>query len=170
MHIGKITVFCPELKIHGHDMEKVSQDTYLGDILSADGKNSMNIKDRTGKGLGIMTEIIDTLETISFGVHYFRIFCLLRESLFVNGTLTNAEIWYGLDSKSLKGLEDIDRMMIRKAFQCPSSTPAEACHLELGLLPLECIVKERRVNYLHYILTSDPSKMLYKFFVAQWEN
>ena len=60
--------------------------------------------------------------------------------------------------------------MIRKVFQCPFSTPVEAGHLELGLLPLSCIVKERRVNYLHYILKSEKSQMLYKFFTAQWET
>ena len=54
--------------------------------------------------------------------------------------------------------------------KCPASTPVEAGHLELGLLPLHCIVKERRVNYLHTILKSDKEKMLFKFFMAQWED
>ena len=67
-------------------------------------------------------------------------------------------------------MENLDREMIRKVFQCPFSTPVEAGHLELGLLPLSCIVKERRVNYLHYILKSEKSQMLYKFFTAQWET
>ena len=53
---------------------------------------------------------------------------------------------------------------------CPITTPQEAGHLELGLLPLSCIVKERRVNYLQYILKTDKTKMLYRFFMAQWES
>ena len=117
-----------------------------------------------------MTEIMNNLETVSFGVAYFKIFKLLRESMFVNGTLTNADIWYGMDGNTLKELEDLDRSMIRKAFNCPISTPKEAGHLELGILPLSCIVKERRLVYLQYILKSDHSGMLYKFFVAQWED
>ena len=143
---------------------------YLGDILSADGKLRINIQDRVAKGIGIMNKILNILDTISFGCHYFRIFNLLRESMFVNGTLTNADIWYGLQEKDLQELDAIDREMIRKVFKCPFSTPVEAGHLELGLLPLHCIIKERRVNYLHYLIRSGKSEMLYKFFVAQWEN
>ena len=130
MHVGKPSTFCPELKIHGYKMEKVSQDTYLGDILSVDGSNKVNIKDRAGKGFGIMNDIMHTLETTSFGSQYFRIFKLLRESRFINGTLTNADCWYGLEENSLKELEDIDRLMVRKALNCPFSTPTEAGHLE----------------------------------------
>ena len=170
IHIGKSCEYCPVLKIHGYTMEKVSQDTYLGDILSSDGSNKVNIKDRVGKGIGKMNEILNTLESVSFGVQYFKIFNLLREALFINGTLTNAEVWYGLEPEDLKELEDLDRQMIRKVFQSPCTTPGEAGHLELGLLPVHCIVKERRVNYLHYILKSDKTKMLYKFFMAQWED
>ena len=70
----------------------------------------------------------------------------------------------------MNDLEEIDRQLIRRVFKCPLSTPQEAGHLELGLIPLSIIVKERRVNYLHYILNSDKSKMLYKFFMAQWES
>ena len=169
-HVGKPSTLCPELLIHGYPMEKVNQDTYLGDIISFDASNSLNIKDRVGKGVGIMSDILNDLESVSFGFDYFRIFKIFREARFINGTLTNADIWYGLDSNSLKELEDLDRLMIRKVLKCPFSTPTEAGHLELGFLPLHCLVKERRMNYFHYILKGDPNKMLHKFLVAQWEN
>ena len=89
---------------------------------------------------------MNTLQAASFGVSYFKIFNLPREAMFINGPLTNAEVWYGLETNDLKELEDLDRQMIRTAFQCPSTTPVEACHLELGILPISLTVKERRVN------------------------
>ena len=170
LHIGRKSTMCPELRIHGHKMERVDHDVYLGDMISSDGKNNLTVKDRVGKANGIMADISNTLDTISFGSQFFRMFKLLREAQFVNGTLTNADIWYGVDDNTFKELEDVDRQMIRKVLKCPFSTPREAGHLELGLLPLNIIVKERRVNYLHYVLTSDKTRMLYKFFVAQWED
>ena len=91
IHVGKQTSCCPQLKVHGFKMEKVNQDTHLGDILGSDGRNKININDRACKGRGIMNKILNILETVSFGYHYFRIFVLLRESMFVNGTLTNAD-------------------------------------------------------------------------------
>ena len=53
--------------------------------------------------------------------------------MFVNGILTNADIWYGLQEKDLQELEAIDREMIRKVFKCPFSTPVEAGHLQSSL-------------------------------------
>ena len=91
LHIGKSSIVCPDLKIHGHNMEKVLNDKYLGDILSSDGSNTANLKERIGKGLGCISDIMSILDTISFGSHYFRIFTLLREAKFLNAILTNAE-------------------------------------------------------------------------------
>ena len=34
MHVGKANLLCPELKVHGTVMGQVSEDTYLGDIIS----------------------------------------------------------------------------------------------------------------------------------------
>ena len=140
LHVGKKMDMCPELKIHGYKMERVSHDKYLGDILSTDGSNSINIKDRIGKGIGCISDIMSIVNTISFGYQYFLIFVSLREAMFINGILTNADIWYGIKDSELKELEDLDRMLVRKAFQCPVTTPKEACHLELGLLPINSII------------------------------
>ena len=35
---------CPILKVHNTIMEEVTEDTYLGDIISSDGKNTKNIE------------------------------------------------------------------------------------------------------------------------------
>ena len=52
MHVGKASTLCPDLYIHGQKMESVLNDSYLGDILSSDGKLSLTIKDRLGKEWG----------------------------------------------------------------------------------------------------------------------
>ena len=113
IHISKKNHLCPTLMVHGTVMEKVTEDTYLGDIISHDGKNSKNIDNRVAKGLGIITDIMNILEKVSLGQHYFRIGLLLRESLFLNGILTNAEIWYGITKAEMKKLEDLDLNLLR---------------------------------------------------------
>ena len=62
-------------------MEKVTSDKYLGDIISNDGKNRLNIESRVAKGVGIVSQIMDTLKTISFGEHFFKMAAALRESM-----------------------------------------------------------------------------------------
>ena len=170
LHIGKKNSTCPELKVHGHKMATVFKDKYLGDILSSDGSNDATLNDRKGKAIGCLNNIISILDTISFGHHYFKILITLRESMFINCVLTNSEVWFGLRDSDLKEIEDIDRTLLRKALKCPRSTPKEAYYLELGIMPVSCIVKLRRVHYLHYLLKTDKRSMLRKFFQAMYEN
>ena len=117
-------------------MESVTEDTYLGDIISSDGKNTKNIAKRISKGIGIITEILSLLDMVSLGEHFVEIAVLFRESIFVNGILTNSEIWYDLKKTEVKELEDLDLQLLRGVFQVPFSTPQEAFHLELGILPI----------------------------------
>ena len=96
IHVGPKTSLCPQLLVYGTKMVEVDHDTYLGDIVTADGKNTMNIKKRISKGIGIISDIMNILERVTFGEYYFKIAMVLRESKFINGILTNTEIWYGL--------------------------------------------------------------------------
>ena len=159
---------CPELKVHGTLVESVEEDMYLGDLISSDGKNKKNVQKRISKGLGIISQILNLLEIVSFGEHYVEIALLLRESMFLNGILFNAEIWYGLTKAEVGEFEDLDRLLLRKILQAPISTPKESYYLELGLIPIGEIIKARRIQYLHHLVTRDESEMLYQFFATQW--
>ena len=52
LHIGKNHKMCSVLKVHGTEMESVQYDTYLGDIISTDGRNTRNVQSRIAKGIG----------------------------------------------------------------------------------------------------------------------
>ena len=61
-------------------------------------------------------------------------------------------------------------LFFQKFLCVPFSTPAAAFYLELGVMPISVILKVRRLNYLHNILTGPKSGTLYKFFMIQWLN
>ena len=170
LHIGKNHSKCPDLKVHGTLMSEVKSDTYLGDVLSADGRNTENIKSRVSKGLGIVSQIMNLLDIVNFGEHYFEIGLLLRESMLINGILTNSEVWYNLLKTETKELEDIDKLLLKRMLNVPDSTPGEAFYLEMGILPISVIIKARRINYLYYLLSRDESEMISSFFFTQWNN
>ena len=170
LHIGKGTNTCPQLKVHGSVMEAVQEDMYLGDIISSDGKNKKNVEKRISKGLGIITQIMNLLEIISFGSHYIEIALLLRESMFINGILFNAEVWYGLTSTEIGEFEKLDRLLLRRILGALVSTPQEALYLELGIMPIDMVIKVRRVMYLHSLLRRNEDEMLSKFFMMQYNN
>ena len=170
MHIGRKSDTCPQLKVHGTIMESVQQDMYLGDLISCDGKNKKNIEKRISKGLGIISQILNLLEIVSFGSHYIEIALLLRESMFLNGVLYNSEVWYGLTKAEVSEFEKLDRLLLRKILGVPFSTPQEAFYLELGIVPISVILKTRRIQYLHNLTKRDDDTMIHQFLKVQWNN
>ena len=158
LHIGKNSKECIPLQVHGTLMEVVKNDTYLGDILTNDGKNKLNIEARVAKGLGIVSQIMDILKSVSFGAHYFEIATTLRESIMINGMLTNCEVWYGLTESEVCMLEEVDRLLLRRILNVASSCPVEALYLELGCVPIRIVIKSRRINYLHHLTTRETKK------------
>ena len=82
--------------MHGHTVDKVNQAVYLGDIITSDGSNTSNIKDRVSKGMGQINTIMNILNTVSFGISYFEIAVALREAHLINGMLSSIDVLYGL--------------------------------------------------------------------------
>ena len=112
---------------------------------------------------------MDILKSVSFGNRFFEIAVNLREAILINGMLTNSEIWYSLRKTEIAELEEVDKLLLRRVIEAPTSACIESLFLELGLIPLNIIIKARRINYLHYLVTLDKDEMLYKTFLSQWK-
>ena len=169
IHVGTPCPYCPTLQVHGEEFEKSDAEKYLGDIISntVENCNNRNIKSRKGKGIGITAHIMTIMNNVSLGMFYFEIAAVLRESLLINGMLFNTESWYGVTSDHTKELEKVDKLLLRRIFNTPFSTPTESLYLELGVIPLRYVIIGRRLMYLHYLLNLDEHEMLSKFFQAQ---
>ena len=113
MHVGKKSVICPQLKVHGTAMLNISHTTYLGDKVSADSKNDINIQSRMNKGLGNVTRIMNILDKVTLGSHYFKTAMLLRESILISALLTNSESWHGLNKTHVNQLESVDKLYLK---------------------------------------------------------
>ena len=110
------------------------------------------------------------LEDICFGKFQFEVAVVLRNSLLINGILTNAEAWYDIKKADLETLEKVDESLLRQVLEAPCSTPREMLHLEMGLLPIRFIIMSRRLNFLHCILRENKESLVYRFFKAQYES
>ena len=148
-------------------MEKREAEVYLGELISRDGKNIKNLMARKAKGHGIIKQILYILQNTCLGPYEIEASLILRSSLFLNGILTNSEVWYGSRLEDIKHLEQIDEILLRKVLETPSSTPKCMLYLETGCKPIRFMIQARRVNYLQYILKEDPSSLVSKFFFAQ---
>ena len=165
---GKIRI---EDICEGEDaMEEKSDEKYLGDVISKDGRNLKNIQSRVGKGTGIVRKILTILDGIPFGKYHFEAGVILRNSLLVSSMLFNSEAWYNVTKAELELIETVDLMLLRGILKAPKSTPKEMLFLELGVIPFREIIRKRRLGFLHYILHENENSMISKVFESQRRN
>ena len=167
MHIGKVNDNCPVLTLNEKEMQKSKSERYLGDIISANGRNDENIEDRYNKGIGYVTQIVGILKEISFGQFFFEQALQLRNAKLVNGLLCSIEAMYGLTNSNIETLEKCDRFLFRKIFNCPVSTPIESFYLETGTMPIRFIIIGRRLLFYWSILNKSENELAKQVLLTQ---
>ena len=66
MHVGKKGKNeCWKLKVHENEIVDVDEIIYLGDILSNDSRNTIDVKFRASKGIGLDSDLMDILENVT---------------------------------------------------------------------------------------------------------
>ena len=149
-------------------MKRVENITYLGDKVSSDGRNTVNVRDRVQKGVGLTQQIMKIIQQTGFGTATVEIALVLGESLLINGMMTNSEIWHNITASEIEEFERVDRLFFQQLMGVPQSVPKPVLFLEFGALPLNYLVKARRLNYLYNLLNSPNTSMLFKVFSVQW--
>ena len=167
MHIGKNKSCCPTLSVNGKDMKTANQEKYLGEILTSDAKIDKSITERYNKGIGIGNLIISMLKEVSFGVHYFEMAMMFRNSMLINGILCSIESVYGLTDKHIEQLELCDRILMKKIINSVSTTATEAYYIETNTLPLRFIILARRLMYYWEIIHKPDSELVKQVLRAQ---
>ena len=168
MHVGKHKNECKVLKVHEKNFINVDEITILGDIISSDRKNTKNITNRTSKGIGIINDIMDILNNISFGPYYFEIAIMLRNAYLINGMLYNLEIAYSMNKSDYKELSKVDFTLPCNILNAPKTIQKEAPYLELGIEDVETILMKRRILYFKDMISRGRNDMVEKFITVQW--
>ena len=118
-----------------------------------------------------MTNICQTLSDLCLGPYYYEAAIILRSSLLLSTVLSNSEAWVNLTKKNIEDLEAIDETFLRNIFcGAHAKTPLETLYLETGCVPIRFILKSRRLNFLHYILSDKEDSLLSNVFRAQCGN
>ena len=154
-------------------VEKLTQkqeQKYLGDIVSADGKQNSNILARKNKGLGIINQIEQILDTVFYGKYHFEVAMILRSSLFLSAVLLNSEAWVNLTHQNIRTLEKTDEILLSRILGCEANTSNAYKYLELGIYPIRFEIMKRNILFLQYILQQDENSMMYQVFKAICDN
>ena len=155
----------PVLYVDGVEIEVVSLAKYLGDIISANGKNDNLIQDRVKKGKSIIVSALSLCNDLTLGHHYMSSALLLHKVVFLAAVLFNSQAWTNITKSQLKQLTTIQLKYLKRTLQVPNSAPNAFTFLELGVLPVEYEIHRRQLMFLHHIHTlpsDDPVNMIFQ--------
>ena len=167
IHNGRKSGECPEYKIHKETLIESSSEKYLGDMISEKGTLDETIKQRKLKGYSYISEIRALLSDMPFGHRRVQVGLMLRDAMFVNGILCNAEAWHNISKKNIAELEVMDRSLLKYILKAHSKVQNEFIYLETGVLNIEQTISCRRMIYLQTILKRSDSELTKKVYDAQ---
>ena len=151
-------------------MKVVQEQTYLGDLISSDGTHTKKVQQRSNKGLGVITQIMNILESTYFGKYFFEVALVLRESLFLSSLLLNTEAWVNYTDKDVRILEQCDEILLTKIMDCGTNSSNAMKYLELGVVPVRFEIMKRKLGFLQYILKQNKDSMIYKILKVTSES
>ena len=77
------------------------------------------------------------------------------------------ETWHNLQDQHLKELMILDHYLLRQIIGAHSKVPVEFLFLETSTIPIDIILKSRRLNYLHIILNRSDNEVTKQIYAAQ---
>ena len=168
LHVSKVRKRCDlKLKVHEDEMERTDSFIYLGDKVTENGSVEETIKLRKVKSIGIRSQICSILKNVTLGAFYIKTALILRESMFVNGIITNSESWNFISLKQMKSLEDEDSRLWSSIFASPKCTNRVIYYLETATLPLRYILSKRLFLYFWHILSRPDHELISRVYKAQ---
>ena len=138
IHCGTKKTMCPNLKIHEKDMHNTDEEKYLGDQINKYAKHGSTISKRRARGFGIISDIIQIIDSIPDGRRRVQIGLHLRQSWFIDSLFVNIEVWHNVNQKDIDSLIDLDKYLMKKILNVHSKAPIELLYLET--IPLNFIL------------------------------
>ena len=161
----KTTDVLPRLKIDGQLIKWTDVAVYLGDDFNKAGTNKHLIEERVKKGRACIIAATSLCNETTMGVYTIQTLMLLYKSLFLQVVLYNSGSWSNLTKTQLLSLKTIQLKYLKRMFHAPQSTPNPLTFLETGTLPIEQVLHQRQLTFLHHILNleeGDPVKQVYQ--------
>ena len=154
----------PILAIKKKIMKIVEESKSLGDVFNSKGNNKSLLRDRKNKATRCLISCLSECYTVTRGAKAIKSLLLLYITVYLPTIIFNCEAWDNLTGEDMKLLQVLQMKFLKRVLQVPKSTPNCLVLLELGITPIELVIKSRQLNFLHHILNlseDDPVKMAY---------
>ena len=160
-------VKCVFLEAQDSEMKSVSDEKYVGDVISSTGSNDANISRRIGVGMAAISQIFGVMHEISLGQNFIEIGLAMREAVLLSKMLLSSESWHKVFQYQVEKLEEVDRAFFRKLLNSHSKTGVEFFYSETASLSIKLKISMRRLLYWWNIIHVDKSEMIYRVYRAQ---
>ena len=162
------------LKYDGILIKEKQSEKYLGDMLDGRGLGASieaTITERHGRIFGSVLEIRIILEDYrSSQAGGIMAGLMLWEMAVIPSLINNSETWTCIDEGSLKRLEELQSMLLRSILSTAKSTPKALLYWDTGVLPMSYRVEEKKLLFLHQLISLPDSSLAKQFYDAQNKN
>ena len=148
--------------IGNQKIEVKDEQLYLGDIISSNGSHTKNVQNRKNKGIGIINQIMQMLESTYFGKYYYEVAMVLRDSLFLSSVLLNSEAWVNYSERDIRILEQCDEILLGNILDCDANTSNALKYLELGAEHIRFRITRRKLSFFQHIFKQNDKSMIYE--------
>ena len=147
---------------------------YLGDIIHEKGcKESITatINERMRKLIPQCEDIIQIANTpLMGGLRNSKIAFNLFESLVIQPLLHNCASWIGITEKHINELQKFQNKFIRRVLHLPHSVTHAILDWDVGMLPMEWRIKERKLNFVRNILQKNDENICKQTLIQEMET
>ena len=84
--------------------------------------------------------------------------------------LNNLEVAINPTAADIKILDDVDTKLLRTALNLSSKSSRCLIFLEVGVMPVQYVIKRKRLGYLHHLLTASVQSLSKQVFDKQTED
>ena len=151
MRVGHHSDSITEWKLGDVNISECQSYKYLGDYITNDGKNSVNLESRKNRLRATTIKINSIAETEVLQLIESYVLIEFHEKISISSLLTNCESW-NLKKGEMDSLEKMEIQALKHLFDLPTHTPTPAVIFSLGTLYTRQRVHKRQLLYLHKIL------------------
>ena len=143
-------------------MKNVTEQKYLGFIISEDGSNLKNIEAKVKKSIGI----IKTIQFLIKGLGKYTVECgmIYLNSLLRSSILFASETMYNVKENEFIQLEIIEEEMLQKLFKTVKGRPICQIYLQSGHSPARFHIKRIKLVFYKYILSQNKKLIVIHIF------
>ena len=136
-----------KVKVNGIEIERVTSHTYLGKIIEEKIKDKEEIQERLKKAKAQTTQSFVVIDRKKLNRKRIEVGIKLLQTVVIPTLTTGAETWTKLTEKEKHDINSIQTQYLTRLLKIPRTTPRSALLTETGLMKVEHIANQRKLEY-----------------------